>query len=257
MNLNRYIDQSLDQIIADGRKQKQAQKAKRAAPAAAEMAKRPKRSTKNKPSAAGPGGKAADALSGRLGRNTDIAKVIGKGRLAGRVGKASVGKASTSRAAPGKTGPSTTRLAGLAERLKGPPKAAKVDRTIVIKGEAGPASVFISNLDTEASTEDVRTCFKQFGAIKGCTLLYDSNGRATGHAEVTYAAKAAAEEAVAKLNNALADGRRLAVKIMPASKQAAPNVAPFAAASAPQMSTLARKNNRRPRKVGGGRMEID
>ncbi|KAJ2711010.1 hypothetical protein H4R19_003462, partial [Coemansia spiralis] len=223
MSLNRYIDQSLDQIIADGRKQKNAQKAKKATAAAAELAKRSKRSTKNKPSAAGASAKAAGVLSGRLGRGADIAKVVGKGRLAGRVGKASVGKASAGRAATGKPSASTTRLAGLAERLKAAPTAAKVDRTIVIKGEAGPAAVFISNLDTEASTEDVRTCFKQFGAVKSCTLLYDSNGRATGHAEVTFTAKAAAEEAVAKLNNALADGRRLTVKLMPAAKQAGTN----------------------------------
>ncbi|KAJ1719420.1 hypothetical protein LPJ61_006309, partial [Coemansia biformis] len=223
------------------------------------------RSTKNKPKGTVANAKTRDAFAERLGRGTDISKVIGKGRLAGRVGKASVGrasvgKASVGRAGTGKAAVGTTRLAGLAERMKAAPKAAVVDRTIAIKGEAGPAAVFISNLDMEASTEDVKTCFKQFGAIKSCTLLYDSNGRASGHAEVTYATKAAAEEAVAKLNNALADGRRLSVKLIPATKQPVQNVAPFASASASvsaaQAPMLARKN-RRQRKVGGGRMDVD
>ncbi|KAJ2080457.1 hypothetical protein H4R24_003068 [Coemansia sp. RSA 988] len=261
MSLSARIDQSLDQIIKETRKPKQPpKKAKKAA--AVTMGKSTatvsgaKRRTRNRSSTGATSSRVSDALAARLGRSDTTGKVFGKGPLAGRVGKAkSNGKGSSG------------RLAGIADKRKGGltsaesiKKREKSLTNISIKGEAGPATVFVSNLDPEASNEDVKTCFKQFGTVRECTLLYDSNGKASGHAQVTFTVKPAAEEAVAKLNNALADGRRLSVNLMPPGKAAttASNIAPFAP---PHSYGSTRKGGRKPRRNGGpggsSRMDID
>ncbi|KAJ1989523.1 hypothetical protein EDC05_004641 [Coemansia umbellata] len=230
--------------------------------ASATGAKKPNRRAKNKSGKAVKAATAKDsesaaiastkgAIAARLGAGAAATKVIGKGRLAGRVGKSQkVPKAEAN-----------GRLAGMADRKKGVELKKKLAKTgqqnvkISIKGEAGPATIFISNLDTEASAEDVKSCFKQFGTVKNCTLLYDHNGRASGHAEITYAAKAAAEEAVAKLNNALADGRTLTVRLVSASKKGAPQTASFANNS--PASSLHKKNRKYNKRSTSGRMDID
>ncbi|OLY83687.1 THO complex subunit 4C [Smittium mucronatum] len=89
---------------------------------------------------------------------------------------------------------------------------AKPAENISIKGEAGPAAIFVANLDPDASSEDVRTCFKQFGDIISCDLLYDSAGRPTGNAEVVYKLRPSAIDAISRLNNVIADGRTLIVQ---------------------------------------------
>ncbi|OMJ22959.1 THO complex subunit 4C [Smittium culicis] len=83
---------------------------------------------------------------------------------------------------------------------------------ISIKGEAGPAAIFVANLDPDASTDDVKTCFKKFGEINSCTLLFDSAGNPTGNAEIVYRSKPSAINAIATLNNVIADGRTLIVQ---------------------------------------------
>ncbi|OMH81699.1 THO complex subunit 4C [Zancudomyces culisetae] len=84
---------------------------------------------------------------------------------------------------------------------------------ISIRGESGPTAIFVGNLDPEASTEDVRTCFRQFGALVSCQLLYDSGGKSTGNAELVYKNKSEAIEAIKQLNNIVADGRTLIVQL--------------------------------------------
>ncbi|KAJ1816760.1 hypothetical protein LPJ56_002258, partial [Coemansia sp. RSA 2599] len=233
IQLNTRLDQSLDDIIKEDRKLRSVKggkpksvakpKAKLAsAKKAASIAGRPTRRVKNK----------VTAIS-----TSDLAKKASKNGIAARLGTSSL-KSSAGRIAAGRVGSmagrigkanrsEAGRLTGIAEKKK---KAAELRSRISkvaeqkslskisIKGEAGPATIFISNLDTEASAEDVKICFKQFGAIKDCTLLYDHNGKATGHAQVTFSAKAAAEQAAAKLDNVLADGRRLSVRLLPASQ---------------------------------------
>ncbi|KAJ1959132.1 hypothetical protein GGI12_004495 [Dipsacomyces acuminosporus] len=194
-------------------------------------------------------------IAARLGSAGSPAKAASKS-ISGRVGKA-------------KKLESGGRLAGIAEKkkvaeLNKRKKVAAKDRAaalnISIKGEAGPATIFITNLDTEASAEDVKTCFKQFGIVKNCTLLYDRSGRASGHAEVVYSSKVAALEAVAKLNGALADGRRLTVQLKPSSKPIAPIPASAQPAhdSASASSSFGHRGGRRTKRSGNGnRMDMD
>ncbi|KAJ1997304.1 hypothetical protein GGI04_005457, partial [Coemansia thaxteri] len=220
------------------------------------------RRMKNTGTAVAQPAKARTGISARLGAaGSSSSKVIGKGGIAGRVGKAT------------KADISGGRLAGLAEKKKVEQKSiAKADRRISIKGEAGPATVFISNLDTEASAEDVKTCFKQFGSIKNCTLLYDRTGKASGHAEITYAVKTSAEEAVAALNNALADGRRLRLQLIPTTQ--APEPTPSRQTQGHLQAVLQQQQHqhqqqrsghpgahrgggRKHRRAGGSHMDID
>ncbi|KAJ2334337.1 hypothetical protein GGI00_001902 [Coemansia sp. RSA 2681] len=252
MDLNTRLDQSLDQIIKENRNQRQV----RPKPQAKAQA-QPQAKTKTRSRAKVAVAKHVSDISSRLS-TSGAAKPA---TVAGRVGKA---------AKPESGG----RLAGLAEkkRIEEQQKAkpaVKPNVKISIRGEAGPATVFISNLDSEASPEDVMTCFKQFGAIKNCTLLYDRTGKASGHAEVTYASKQAAEEAAGKLNNALADGRRLSVQLVrgssksPAQLQAhQPQPSAQAHGQQPQSSRGPSSSHRggpwrKPRRAGGSQMDID
>ncbi|KAJ2055288.1 hypothetical protein GGI17_006690 [Coemansia sp. S146] len=292
MDLNTRLDQSLDQIIKESRGQKQGKaKPQQQAQAGAKKrskgkvaiakqvsdisarlsatggATKPARRTKNTVKALAPAQSARTGISARLGGAGSVAnKVIGNGIASGRVGK--VAKAE-----------SGGRLAGLAEKKKveerkrvqeqkvrAPPPKTAPNVKISIRGEAGPATVFISNLDSEASSEDVMTCFKQFGAVKNCTLLYDRMGKASGHAEVTYAAKQAAEEAAAKLNNALADGRRLSVQLVKGASQPPAQGQSSAQGQQQQQgqssmggssSSHRDRNWQRKRRTGGNQMEID
>ncbi|KAJ2845969.1 hypothetical protein J3B02_004531 [Coemansia erecta] len=281
MQLNTRIDQSLDDIIKEDRKLRSTKggKAKSAAKPkakivsakkAATIAGRPARRVKNK----------VTAIS-----TSDLAKKSSKNNIAARLGTPAL-KANSGRVASGRVGSMAGRIgkvnrveagrsAGAAEKKK---KAAELRSriskvaeqkklsTISIKGEAGPATIFISNLDTEASAEDVKICFKQFGAIKDCTLLYDHTGKTSGHAEVTFSSKAAAEEAAAKLNNVLADGRRLTVRVLPVSQSRSsqrPAAPPKQQAEAPRSSgshySSNRRINRKQNRRGGGSggMDID
>ncbi|KAJ2485939.1 hypothetical protein IWW37_005793, partial [Coemansia sp. RSA 2050] len=209
------------------------------------------RRAKNTAKVAAPVQSARSGISARLGGAGNVtSKVLGNGKISGRVGKAAKAE-------------SGGRLAGLAEKKrmeeqkqkamsKEVPKIAP-NVKISIRGEAGPATVFISNLDSEASPEDVMTCFKQFGAIKNCTLLYDRMGKASGHAEVTYVAKQSAEEAVAKLNNALADGRRLSVQLVKGEAQQPAQGQQHGGSSSSHRDGYWRKK----RRAGGNHMDID
>ncbi|KAJ2742123.1 hypothetical protein GGI20_004713 [Coemansia sp. BCRC 34301] len=292
MDLNTRLDQSLDQIIRENRNQRQAKsksqakaqvrvqpqaKPRNRAKAKVVVAKhvsdissrlstsgaaKPARRTKNTIRAVAPATNARTGIAARLGA-AGSSKAVGNGKaVSGRVGK-------VARPEPG------GRLAGLAdkrrveEQRKAKP-AEKPNVKISIRGEAGPATVFISNLDSEASPDDVMTCFKQFGSIKNCTLLYDRTGKASGHAEVTYVSKQAAEEAAGKLNNALADGRRLSVQLVRGSSNspAQPSTQSQSSGQAHgQQSQSSRGSSyshrsgggpwRKLRRAGGSQMDID
>ncbi|CAO3617973.1 unnamed protein product [Cunninghamella blakesleeana] len=80
-----------------------------------------------------------------------------------------------------------------------------------IRGESGPTSVIISNLDRHANVADVTTACSQFGEVIGCEVFTDRSGRSIGEAEVEFSTKSAAFECISKLDNETADGRVLRV----------------------------------------------
>lgn len=89
------------------------------------------------------------------------------------------------------------------------------EKGIDIKGKTGPQGILISNLDKEASTQDVnvliifpiiKACFSKFGKVQECTIFYDKMGLSTGTARVIFFNKQDAINARGKLNGVKADG---------------------------------------------------
>ncbi|KAI7884587.1 hypothetical protein K492DRAFT_142759 [Lichtheimia hyalospora FSU 10163] len=80
---------------------------------------------------------------------------------------------------------------------------------INIRGESGPATVVISNLDPSANAEDIRMICAQFGQVAHCEVLVDRTGRSFGEAEIEFTQKSSALECISKLDNEVADGRIL------------------------------------------------
>ena len=75
-----------------------------------------------------------------------------------------------------------------------------------------PVRLFVGNLPYQATEEDLRTHFSQFGKPTQIVRPLDrETGRARGFAFVEFAERAAAEEAIKKLDGQLLMGRPLAV----------------------------------------------
>ncbi|KAI8879648.1 hypothetical protein K501DRAFT_226229 [Backusella circina FSU 941] len=78
-----------------------------------------------------------------------------------------------------------------------------------IRGESGPSTVLISNLDPRTNSEDVKVSCENFGAILHCEVLRNSSGYSYGEAEVEFSSKSAALDCIAQFDNNMADGRIL------------------------------------------------
>ncbi|KAJ1676540.1 hypothetical protein EV182_007997, partial [Spiromyces aspiralis] len=142
----------------------------------------------------------AGGIHSRLGGRPKRASAIAKSDIIGRLGPIK-GAASTSVAGVA-SGRVVKRAAstGIITKAGRSAAAEKRVQNINIKGEAGPCTVFVANLDKGASSKDVEMCFKKYGEIRKCTILYDSNRRSTGKAEVVFAHKLDAEKAVKELD---------------------------------------------------------
>ncbi|KAI8878742.1 hypothetical protein K501DRAFT_287714 [Backusella circina FSU 941] len=76
-----------------------------------------------------------------------------------------------------------------------------------IRGESGPSTVLLSNLDAHITADDVKVSCGVFGKITSCDVLRDRNGLSYGEAEIKFSTKTAALDCIAKLDNEYADGR--------------------------------------------------
>jgi len=82
-----------------------------------------------------------------------------------------------------------------------------------IKGEGGPASIYVNNLAPGTSANDVKTAFLEFGDVSTVNLKDDKVTRGAVSAELSFASKASALAAINKYNTALVDGRVLKVQL--------------------------------------------
>lgn len=88
-----------------------------------------------------------------------------------------------------------------------------------IKGASGPTKVLVANLAKGTSVDDVKAAFSECGEITKAHFPQ------AGNVEVTFTTRAGANAAVAKFNNAIADGQVLKAAIVgnattaPAKKQ--------------------------------------
>jgi cold-inducible RNA-binding protein len=90
-----------------------------------------------------------------------------------------------------------------------------------------PVRLFVGNLPYQATEEDLRTHFSQFGKPTQIVRPLDrETGRARGFAFVEFAERAAAEEAIKKLDGQLLMGRPLAVSEARAREERGPGGPP-------------------------------
>lgn len=72
--------------------------------------------------------------------------------------------------------------------------------------------LFVGNLAWETTQEELQELFSQFGEIEEAIIITDKfSGRSKGFGFVTFADEAAADEAIAKLNETEFKGRKVFV----------------------------------------------
>nr|XP_043634103.1 THO complex subunit 4D-like [Erigeron canadensis] len=71
----------------------------------------------------------------------------------------------------------------------------------------------ISNLDIGVTNEDIRELFSEIGELKRYAIHYDKHGRPSGSAEVLYARRSDAFQALKRYNNVQLDGKPMKIQI--------------------------------------------
>ncbi|KAF9130625.1 hypothetical protein BGW39_002855 [Mortierella sp. 14UC] len=80
--------------------------------------------------------------------------------------------------------------------------SAPAQQSVAFRGESGPVTIEIENLDPGTTTDDVKYVCSRFGEIKSCAC-------ANGFAQVTYARKAAGQAAIDQLHGKKADNNQI------------------------------------------------
>lgn len=81
------------------------------------------------------------------------------------------------------------------------------------KGGRGPARLFVGGLSYDTGEAELREAFKVCGEIIDVVIITDRDtGRSRGFGFVTYGKSSEAQDAIARLDDAELDGRRLRVR---------------------------------------------
>ncbi|XP_062188086.1 THO complex subunit 4A-like [Phragmites australis] len=72
----------------------------------------------------------------------------------------------------------------------------------------------ISNLDAGVTVEDVQELFGEVGELKRYSMNYDKDGRSKGTAEVVFARKVDALDAIKRYNGVLLDGKPMMIELI-------------------------------------------
>jgi len=81
----------------------------------------------------------------------------------------------------------------------------------------------VSNLDYNVTEDDLKDLFQQVGDVKKVKILYDRSGRSEGSAEVFFARRGDAEDAVKKYHNVELDGKPMKINFMGSALQSNEN----------------------------------
>ncbi|MES1918985.1 hypothetical protein MHBO_000868 [Bonamia ostreae] len=76
------------------------------------------------------------------------------------------------------------------------------------------SQIFVSDLESHVSSQDLREIFKIAGKIKDSRIHFDKRGKSLGTAEVTFFARADAIRACKKYNKAHVDGRPMKIEML-------------------------------------------
>ncbi|KAA8547708.1 hypothetical protein F0562_004137 [Nyssa sinensis] len=74
--------------------------------------------------------------------------------------------------------------------------------------------LYVSNLDVRVTNEDIRELFSEIGELKRYAVHYGKNGRPSGSAEVVFARRSDAFQALKRYNNVQLDGKPMKIEIV-------------------------------------------
>ncbi|KAK3039313.1 hypothetical protein RJ639_028713 [Escallonia herrerae] len=90
-------------------------------------------------------------------------------------------------------------------------------RAAGIPGFENGTRLYVSNLDIGVTNEDIRELFSEIGELKRFAVHYDKNGRPSGSAEVLFARRSDAFQALKRYNNVQLDGKPMKIEIVGAN----------------------------------------
>ncbi|KAM0055087.1 putative chromatin target of PRMT1 protein [Helianthus debilis subsp. tardiflorus] len=83
-----------------------------------------------------------------------------------------------------------------------------------VNGLDNSAKLSVSNLDSGVTNEDIRELFSEIGELKRYAIHYDKSGRPNGTAEVMFARRSDAYQALKRYNNVQLDGKPMKIEIV-------------------------------------------
>ncbi|XAR58154.1 hypothetical protein NMG60_11026557 [Bertholletia excelsa] len=114
--------------------------------------------------------------------------------------------------------PSSYAIAKSSRRTKGFPWQRDLFedslRAVGLTGVQNGTKLYVSNLDNGVTNDDIRELFSEMGQLTRYAVHYDKNGRSSGSAEVVFARRSDAFQALKRYNDVLLDGKPMKIEIV-------------------------------------------
>ncbi|KAM3234753.1 THO complex subunit 4D [Capsicum annuum] len=85
---------------------------------------------------------------------------------------------------------------------------------VLSSGLESGTKVYVSNLEVGVTNSDIRELFSEIGELIRYAIHYDKNGRPSGSAEVVFARRSDAYQALKRYNNVQLDGKPMKIEII-------------------------------------------